>query len=69
MNARLLNKASSILSISIIVIAMALTLLMVWVDLSSLTILSRIWGTIATLFVASASVSVITREMIRTAVS
>ncbi len=69
MNARLLNKASSILSISIIVIAMALTLLMVWVDLSSLTILSRIRGTIATLFVASASVSVITREMIRTAVS
>tara|TARA_B100000809_G_scaffold170512_1_gene167876 strand:- start:4614 stop:4823 length:210 start_codon:yes stop_codon:yes gene_type:complete len=69
MNARLLNKASSILSISMIVIAMALTLLMVWVDLSSLTILSRIWGSIATLFVASASVSVITREMIRTAVS
>ena len=69
MNARLLHKASSILSISMIVIAMALTLLMVWVDLSSLTILSRIWGTIATLFVASASVSVITREMIRTAVS
>ena len=67
MNARLLNKASSILSISMIVIAMALTLLMVWVDLSSLTILSRIWGSIATLFVASASVSVITREMIRTA--
>ena len=69
MNARLLNKASSIFSISMIVIAMALTLLMVWVDLSGLTILSRIWGSIATLFVASASVSVITREMIRTAVS
>ena len=69
MNARFLNKASSILSITMIVLAMVLTLLMVWVDLSGLTSLSRIWGAIATLFVASASVSVITREMIRTAVS
>ena len=67
MNARRLYKASSITSISMIVGAMVLSLLMIWVDLSGVTILSRIWGSIATLFVTATSLSIITREMIRTA--
>ena len=67
MNVRRLYKASSITSITMIAIAMVLTLLMVWVDLSGVTILSRVWGSIATLFITAASVSIITREMIRTA--
>ena len=67
MNARRLYKASSITSISMIVVAMVLSLLMIWVDLSGVTILSRIWGSIATLFFTTTSLSIITREMIRTA--
>jgi len=67
MNVRRLYKASSMTGITMIVIAMILTLLMLWVDLSSITFLGKIWGSIATLFIAAASVSIITREMIRTA--
>ena len=67
MNVRRLYKASSMTGITMIVIAMILTLLMLWVDLSGVTFLGKIWGSIATLFITAASVSIITREMIRTA--
>ena len=66
MNARRIYKASSMTSIAMILIAAAVALLMIWVDLSGATILRNIWLTIATLFFAAASVSIITREVIRT---
>ena len=66
MNARRIYKASSMTSIAMVLIAAAVALLMIWVDLSGATILRNIWLSIATLFFAAASVSIITREVIRT---
>lgn len=59
-------KASSMTSIIMVLIAAVVALLMIWVDLSGTMILRNIWLSIATLFFAAASVSIITREVIRT---
>jgi|TARA_B100000809_G_C14826691_1_gene419449 hypothetical protein len=59
-------KASSMTSIVMVLIAAVVALLMIWVDLSGTMILRNIWLSIATLFFAAASVSIITREVIRT---
>ena len=66
MNPRRIYKASSITSIAMVLIAALVALLMIWGALSGATILRNIWLTIGTLFLAAASVSIITREMIRT---
>ena len=66
MYARRIYKASSMTSIVMVLIAAIVALLMIWVDLSGATLLRNIWLTIATLFFAAASVSIITREVIRT---
>jgi len=66
MYARRIYKASSMTSIVMVLIAAVVALLMIWVDLSGTMILRNIWLSIATLFFAAASVSIITREVIRT---
>ena len=66
MYARRIYKASSMTSIVMVLIAAIVALLMIWVDLSGATFIRNIWLSIATLFFAAASVSIITREVIRT---
>ena len=66
MYARRIYKASSMTSIVMVLIAAIVALLMIWVDLSGARILRNIWLSIGTLFFAAASVSIITREVIRT---
>ena len=67
MNTRILSKASSIVSLGMIVAAMVLALLMVWTEISCHLVLTKTWASIGTVFIASTVISSITGEMTRSA--